>query len=100
TVAISTNAVHPDPAQRSIRNPSSVVALSVQVRLIWLVETAAAASAVGAAGGAGAGPVAKPPPAQSSIAPLVPSCPIPADPVAIWVSCTLQQHAVSIHPEI
>ncbi len=39
-------------AARSIVNPPSLVALSVQERSICVVETAPAASAVGAAGGA------------------------------------------------
>src|SRR5215471_1104518 len=40
----------PEPAHRSISNPVSLFELSVQARLIWLVETAVAARFVGAFG--------------------------------------------------
>ena len=39
--------------ERSIWKPSSFVELSIQLRLIWLVETVLAVSALGAAGTAG-----------------------------------------------
>ena len=42
--------MQPVPLQRSIRNPLSFVALSVQVRLIWLLETTTVARLLGAAG--------------------------------------------------
>ena len=50
TVAISANDVQPAPLQRSMRNPLSLVALSVQVRLIWLLDATAAARLLGTAG--------------------------------------------------
>ena len=53
TVAVGVKAV--PSSERSIWNPPSVVALSVHVRLIWLLEMATAAKFVGAAGGADAG---------------------------------------------
>ena len=42
---------------RSIWKPDSLDALSVHVRLIWLVDTAVALKVVGAAGAVGAGPL-------------------------------------------
>src|SRR5262245_50753279 len=48
TVAISVKVVL--SGERSILKPSSLVALSVQVRLIWLAETAVAVRPVGAPG--------------------------------------------------
>jgi hypothetical protein len=49
TVAISANVV--PSGERSIRNPDSLLALSVQLRLIWVLETAFAVRFVGGAGG-------------------------------------------------
>ena len=44
---------------RSIRKPDSLEALSVQVRLIRLLDTAVALSVVGAAGAVGAAPLSR-----------------------------------------
>ncbi len=41
------------PVQRSIRNPSSLFALSIQVRSTWLNATGLAVRLLGAAGGCG-----------------------------------------------
>jgi hypothetical protein len=56
-VANNEKLVHVDPLQRSIRNPVSLSELSVQVRLIWLLEMAVAVRLVGAAGKSGAASV-------------------------------------------
>jgi hypothetical protein len=53
TCAICAKAVQPSPWQRSMSNPVSLVALSVQARSIRLALTAVAFNSVGAAGGAG-----------------------------------------------
>ncbi len=45
--------VQPAPAQRSSSKLSSLFALSVQVRSIWLEDTAFATRSLGAAGGVG-----------------------------------------------
>ena len=52
TVAISAKLLQVDPLQRRIRKPVSLLALSVQDRLIWLFEMTAAVRFVGAAGNA------------------------------------------------
>jgi hypothetical protein len=54
TAAIRAKLVQIDPLQRSIRNPSSWVALFVQDRLFWLFDTTVAVRLPGAAGTAGA----------------------------------------------
>jgi hypothetical protein len=46
TVAIWAKSLQPAPVQRSILKPCSVLASSVQVRFIWLLETALAARLV------------------------------------------------------
>ena len=51
SAAISEKAVQPLPAQRSILKPSSFPELSVQLRLIWELETALAARFDGDVGG-------------------------------------------------
>ena len=50
TVVISAKLVQPVPWHRSILKPSSLLALSVQERLIWLLDAAVAARVEGAAG--------------------------------------------------
>ncbi len=54
-VAISVKMEHPEPLQRSILNPSSLLELSAQERFIWLEETADALRPPGAGGGDGNG---------------------------------------------
>ena len=51
TDPISAKFVHPAPAHRSILTPSSLFALSVQLRLICEPDTAVATRLDGAAGG-------------------------------------------------
>ena len=53
TVLISVNEV--PSGDRSIRKPVSLEALSLHVRLIWLLETTAVFKSVGAAGGCSGG---------------------------------------------
>jgi hypothetical protein len=53
TVAICANLVQVAPWHCSILNPSSLIELSVQVRLIWLLDTAVAFRLLGVAGSAG-----------------------------------------------
>src|SRR5207245_11687512 len=54
TVAISPNVVHPAPAHRSIRKPSSLPLLSCHARLICVAETAVAVRPLGAGSGVAA----------------------------------------------
>jgi hypothetical protein len=50
TVAIFAKLAHLEPWQRSTLNPVSLLELSAQLRLIWLLDTAMAFRLVGAAG--------------------------------------------------
>ena len=58
TTAISAKLVQPAVMQRSIRNPSSLLELSVQLRGTWVCELGVAVKSVGAAGAGGGGVVA------------------------------------------
>ena len=57
-MAIWAKFVHPLPVQRSTLNPVSLLELSVQARLIWVVEMDVAVKLLGALGGEHAGVVA------------------------------------------
>src|SRR5262249_13796344 len=59
TVTETTFCVKPASVARSILKPVSSPLLSVQLTLIWLVETAAATRFDGAAGGVGVAPVSR-----------------------------------------
>ena len=50
TAAISAKLVQPAPVQRSIRNPSSLLESSVQLKFTWVCELGVAVRPLGAAG--------------------------------------------------